>query len=289
MRIFVTGGTGFLGSHFIRQALGAGFEVVSLRRSGSSTAITLPFEPEWVDGTLGSLSYSALEGFDAVVHFASNGVSPQKTDWRTAVDVNVLQSVSFIDHACKAGVPRILLSGSCFEFGGAAEEYDFIPANAPLRPQGPYAASKAAFTLLAGAMAQTSDSEFVLLRPFHFYGEGQHPDNFWPALRRAALAGEDFDMTAGEQIRDYQTVEETAESFLETLRRWPGEKGTMHVRNLGSGSPVQLKDFALRFWMEWNAKGSLKIGTLPYRTNEVMRYLPEIKQPWNKTSQTTVS
>jgi nucleoside-diphosphate-sugar epimerase len=277
MRIFVTGGTGFLGSHFLNHALNSGFEVTALRRPCSNTAIPLPQQPKWVDGTLGGVEQRALEGFDAIVHLASNGVSPQKTDWETAVDVNVSQSACLIEKACKAGVPKILLSGSCFEYGDSGAEYEFIPANAPLRPNGPYAASKAAFSLLAGAMARSSQSEFVLLRPFHFYGEGQHPANFWPALRKAALTGKDFEMTAGEQIRDYQTVGETAESFLETLRRWPGEKGKMHVKNLGSGKPIRLIDFAHRFWEEWNAKGRLETGSISYRHNEVMRYVPEIK------------
>ena len=279
MRIFVTGGTGFLGSHFIKQACESGMEVRALRRPGSRTVIAIPNGPDWLDGTLDDFPDSALQDVDAVVHFASNGVSPQKTDWQTAVDINVSKSIAFIAAACKAGVPRILLSGSCFEFGVAAEEFDFIPADAPLRPQGPYAGSKAAFAVLAEAMAKTSDSEFVLLRPFHFYGEGQHPDNFWPALRKAALSGEDFDMTPGEQLRDYQPVEETADSFLAALRHWPGKKGTMHVANLGSGKPVQLKDFALHFWKKWDTKGRLRIGALPYRPNEVMRYVPEIEAP----------
>lgn len=274
MRLFVTGGTGFLGSHFLRRALAAGHELTVIRRNGSSPAIPLSIEPEWLECRLEDLTRHILSGYDAVIHFAANGVSPQKTDWKTATEVNVLHSTSLISNACEAGVPKILLCGSCFEYGSSGEAYEFIPANAPLQPRGPYAASKAAFSMIAESMARTSASEFVLLRPFHFYGEGQHPENFWPSLRAAALAGEDFEMTPGEQIRDFQPVEQTADGFLNTLINWPGCQGRMHAENLGSGSPVTLAEFATEMWNQWGARGTLKIGALPYRKGEVMRYVP---------------
>ena len=257
--------------------MAAGHELTALRRKGSSPAIPLSIEPKWLECRLDEVSVQTLSGYDALIHFAANGVSPQKTDWKTATEVNVLQSISLISNACDAGLPKILLCGSCFEYGSSGEKYDFIPANAPLKPHGPYAASKAVFTIIAESMARNSAPEFVLLRPFHLYGEGQHPENFWPALRAAALAGEDFEMTPGEQIRDFQPVEQTAEYFLGALHDWPGRRGCMLVKNVGRGFPVTLAEFATEMWNHWGARGKLKIGALPYRKGEVMRYVPMLE------------
>lgn len=276
MRLFITGGTGFLGSHFIQKALDAGHNVCAVRRSGKSPRISLSAEPNWIIKDLCEIDCNDLKGIDALVHFASHGVSPKKTDWESAMFVNVYLSTRLMQMAIQAGVPRILLCGSCFEFGISADNYDFIPPDAPLKPVGPYAASKAALSLIAASMAQSSDSEFVLLRPFHCYGDGQHEENFWPSLRKAAFSGDDFEMTLGDQIRDFQPVEETAANFLNTLDSWPGRKGEMVATNIGSGKPTRLADFAQKWWGIWRAKGKLKLGAIPYGSNEIMRYTPKL-------------
>lgn len=276
MRLFVTGGAGFIGAHFLRQAVAAGHEVVALRFPGTRPRIDVPAGVEWRDGDLGGLAAADLAGCGAVVHFAAYGVSPQKTDWATAFRVNVTAGVGLLEAAEQAGVGRILLCGSCMEYGRSGTRYERIPPDAPLEPTGAYAASKAAFSLAAASFARTSKAELVLLRPFHFYGEGQHPENLWPALRAAALGGADFEMSPGEQVRDFQPVENTAACFLAALARWPGRGGELHVANLGSGQPVTLREFASEWWRKWNARGSLRVGALPYREGEVMRFVPQI-------------
>jgi nucleoside-diphosphate-sugar epimerase len=276
MRIFVTGGTGFIGSHFIKAALEAGHHVVALRRPGSKTRIPLGKQPDWLDGELADVDGNHLADIDVLVHLAAQGVSPQKTDWNIAFEVNVRQSISLLATAVEAGVVRSVLCGSCFEFGRAAERYDKIPADAPLEPVGPYAASKAAFSMAAEALARQSSGTFALLRPFNIYGEGQHSSNFWPSLRDAARSGEDFKMTPGDQIRDFQSVRDVALEFLHQAERVTTTCPSFEKKNIGSGKPVSLADFAANWWRHWRAKGSLKIGDLPHRKDEIMRFVPEI-------------
>ncbi len=274
MRFFVTGGTGFIGSHFINLAQELGHEVVALRRPGSTPPIPLENEPEWHQHPLDEVPAAVLNGCDVLLHFAAQGVSPQATDWSTAFEVNVRQSISLFSAAEKARVPHLVACGSCFEYGKSGERYSEIPPDAPLEPVGPYAASKAAFSLAAESLARTSASAFTILRPFHLYGEGQHESNFWPSLRLAAQTGQDFPMTAGEQVRDYFPVEAAARTFLEAATSPPPQ--IFLLKNLGSGEPVSLAEFATRWWKSWSATGSLQIGKIPYRSNEVMRFVPKI-------------
>lgn len=280
MRILVTGGTGFLGSHFLNRALAQGHEVVAFRRPGAEPKIELANQPLWIESPWDAPDEAAWKGIDALVHLASAGVSPQPVDWPTALRVNVTESIGLLCRAEAAGVRKILLCGSCFEFGSAAQSYDRVPADAKLQPRGPYATSKASFSLAAAGYARTSLCSLVLLRPFHFFGDGQHESNFWPSLRRAALAGEDFPMTPGGQARDFQPVEETVADFLHTLEQWPGILGEMKSYNLGSGVETTLLEFARFWWERWRAKGKILAGALPYREGEVMRFVPKIEPPF---------
>ena len=275
MRLFVTGGTGFIGSYFLKLALAAGHEVVALRLPGTTPVIAISGCPVWIEAPLDQVPLDALHGCDTLVHFAAQGVSPQPTDWDISFEINVRQSLVLMAAALEARVPHLVACGSCFEYGRSGERYECIPADAPLEPVGPYAASKAAFSLAFGAMARSSNSGFTLLRPFHLFGEGQHSSNFWPALREAAQCGSDFSMTGGEQIRDYQPVEDVAAAFLKAAESTPSPDGLL-VRNLGSGDPIALRDFASSWWARWEAVGNLQIGALPYRGDEVMRFIPKI-------------
>ena len=254
----------------------AGHEVIALRRPGGVPRIPLVIQPTWVEGRLDDDWTEILRSCDALVHLAAHGVSPQPTDWNQSIDVNVRQSTLLSIRALEAGVAQIIACGSCLEFGRTGERFDFIPASAPLEPMGPYATSKALFALALGALARSSDASIQLLRPFHLYGEGQNQLNFWPSLRKAALAGEDYPMTLGEQIRDFQEVGSAAAAFVGALGTGNSNSGTLLTRNIGSGKAVTVREFAARCWLEWAAKGRLLCGDVPYRENEIMRFVPEV-------------
>src|SRR5262249_53414268 len=144
MNLFVTGATGFIGSHVVRRALAQGHTVWALRRPGARARVDLAPEPHWVEGSLSAAQLtSALERCSVLIHLAAVGVM-EAADWQTCFDVNVRQSLACWQLARRAGVRRFLVCGSCFEYGRSGERYDFIPPDAPLEPTGPYAASKAA-------------------------------------------------------------------------------------------------------------------------------------------------
>lgn len=275
MRIFLTGGTGFIGSHFVKIALQEGHEVHALRRSESSPRIPLDPEPNWIEGDLSCDPGEVLGECDAFVHLAAKGVTPQKATWEEIFRWNVLESVKLWNLAADRGVKQFVICGSCTEYGRSAERYSKIPASAPLEPVSGYGAAKAAASLAALAMSVERQIPVTVLRPFIVYGTGQHPANFLPSLMEAALAGQDFEMTPGEQIRDFHRVEDCAEDFLKALITQTPDPISI-VRNLGSGREMSLRDFARARWTELSAQGSLKIGAIPYRPNEVMRFVPEL-------------
>lgn len=275
MKIFLTGGTGFIGGHFLRLALAQGHKLVAQHRRGKF----LPsdqFNIRWTARPLDHLTVNDFEDCEVLVHFASPGVSPQAAEWPELLYWNVEVLVKLLATGKAAGVRRFIIAGTFAEYGRSADHYELIPPGAPLVPTNGYAASKAGGSIAATGYAIEHNLELAYLRIFSAYGVGQNESNFWPALRAAALTGSDFEMTPGGQIRDYVPVEAVAAAFLAALTNPTIRAGRPWFQNVGSGKPTTMRAFAEHWWRKWEAKGQLRVGALPYRANEVMRYVPEV-------------
>lgn len=277
MRIFVTGGTGFIGSYFLSSALDAGHEVLALRRtSNTTTPIALHHEPSWLECDLADLKESHLASCDVVVHLASAGVSPKTVGWDDLVAINVAGTSHVIGTAHRAGVKRVVVSGSCHEYGLTGMLYDFIHPNAPMAPTTLYAASKAASFHLATAYASTYGLELFYGRIFTTYGLGQYKGNFWPLLRRAALQNEDFPMTLGAQVRDFIPVATVASKLLDACQTLAISPGKPRVENIGSGVPLTLLEFAQQEWLRLGGRGKILPGAVAERPGDVQRLVANI-------------
>jgi nucleoside-diphosphate-sugar epimerase len=277
MRLFLTGGTGFIGSHVLAAALAAGHQVRALRRSpASAPVIPLPRQPQWCEGDLASLTAGDLAGVEAVLHLASAGVSPKPASWEELVQANVAGSLRLLERAAEAGVRRCVVAGSSHEYGNAARRYEAIPPDAPLEPLSAYGASKAAAFQLLRTFAIEQRLELFYGRIFTSYGEGQFEGNFWPSLRRAALAGDDFPMTSGRQVSDFIPVAAVAVHLLEACTRPDIRAGVPLVTNIGSGTATSLLAFAAAEWERLGATGRLRPGVLPGRPDQIERYVPDL-------------
>lgn len=275
MKIALTGGTGFIGSHFLKQALAEGHTILAIRRSPTSQPrIHLDQEPIWLDRGLDEVRSEELEGCEVLVHLAAHTGNVPYDSLSNCLRWNLIAVIELFEQARQAGIKRFIVAGSCFEYGRSAERYLEIPSEAPLEPTNSYAASKAAASIALKQWAEEHQLTLEILRVFHVYGEGELETRFWPSLRRAALAGEDFPMTNGEQIRDFQPVEAVASAFLRRAMNITSSKNCQ-VYNLGSNSPMSIGEFARIWWEKSNARGFLDVGRLPYRAGEVMQYIPK--------------
>jgi len=274
MNIFLTGGTGFIGSHFLKHAIVEGHSVRALRRRATSkTRIPIDQQPEWLDHQLDEVAVEEIQGFDVLVHLAAHTANMPYDNLANCLRWNLLAVLNLFEQARLAGIKRFIVAGSCFEYGRSGERYTAIPTDAFLDPTNSYAASKASASIALKQWADQHNLSLEILRIFHVYGEGEPSTRLWPSLRRAALAGEDFPMTKGEQIRDFMHVSNVAKAFLQ---RATAQKYLQcpKIFNMSSGNPISIKDFAEYWWAEFCASGKLLFGACDYRTNEVMRYVP---------------
>jgi nucleoside-diphosphate-sugar epimerase len=278
MNIALTGGTGFIGSHFLKQALCAGHTVRAFRRSLSSKPrIPIAQQPEWLDRQLDEVLAEELEGCDVLVHLAAHTGNVPYDSLANCLRWNLMAVLALFAQARLAGIDRFVVAGSCFEYGRSGERYRAIPTDAPLEPTNTYAVSKASASIALCQWAEEHRISLDILRLFHVYGEGEPETRFWPSLKRAALAGEDFPMTEGAQIRDFISVQEVASIFLQRAVLHASTSPGANVFNVGSGNPVSLKEFAEKHWAALGAKGNLLPGRLACRDREVMRFAPGLE------------
>ena len=278
MQIFLTGGTGFIGSHFLNQAHARGHGVIALRRNPKSKPkIKLRSEPVWLDKCISEVSSQDMLACDVIVHLASFGVSPKPSTWQDSFKVNVLDTMHLLKTANAAGIRGAIAAGSCAEYGSSGLNYDFIPVDAPLEPKGAYASSKAAASIAIRSFTESAGMSLIYGRIFSAFGEGQFEKNLWPSLKKSALEGSDFEMTPGEQIRDFIRVEDVARWFIQALEHISLQREISSFWNVASGSPISIREFCENWWQKFQARGQLLVGAIQYREGEIMRYVPEVK------------
>ena len=279
MRILLTGGTGFVGSHFIKVAIQNYKKIYAIKRNKSSKAkIDLIEEPQWIIKDFSQLNLSDLNDFDILIHLASHSTNVPYDSLENCLKFNVFDTLNLFNRAYDAGIRKFIVTGSSFEYGKKGEEFDFIPPDAPLFPTQTYPASKAAASIILTQWALSKDVSLKILRLFQVYGEGEFHTRLWPSLKEKALRGHDFKMTLGDQIRDFISVEDVAERIIIEAENMIQER--ISIKNIGSGKPKKLKDFVLEVWEQFEAKGKIELGAIAYRNNEVMRYVPNIHEEY---------
>lgn len=278
MKIFLTGGTGFIGSHVLKQLIDSDIEVIAHRRKESSNPnISIEGSVNWLTKPVSDIAPLDFTGVDVLLHLASHSVQYPFDTLEKNIHFNVVEPLSMFDKAHQSGVTKFVVAGSCFEYGSSGERYEYIPTEAPLEPTNDYATSKVMSYLAFRQFALNKGVSLSYQRIFHAFGEGQTENRLWPSIKNAAREGKDLQLTPGEQIRDFIPVEKVAKRLIQATVSIMKSENTISVDNIGSGSPQSIAQFAKYWWNYWGATGSLRLGALPYRDNEVMRFVPKVE------------
>ena len=158
MRIFLTGGTGFIGSHFINLALEQGHSVCAIRRTKSSNPrIKLLKDPTWITKNYIDIETVDLQDIDVLVHLAAHSANVPYDTLENCIKYNVVEPLKMLKLAESVGVKKFVIAGSCFEYGISGEKFDYIPSDAALEPTQTYPASKALSSIAFGQFAMEFD------------------------------------------------------------------------------------------------------------------------------------
>jgi len=283
MKLAVTGATGFIGTHVLRKAVAAGYQVRALCRENSNRRRVEHLPVEWIVGDIATTASwdELLDGADSLVHLAAAGVA-NLNDAFDAVRTNLPSHLLLFQAAARHGVRRLVLAGSCFEYGRTGDRIGLrgLREDDPLDPMNAYAAAKAAATLLAGPLTRDLGLECFILRPFHTYGEGELATRLIPAVIHACQAGQPVRTTDGRQVRDLVHVGDVAEAFLRAIQAdWSQasqEPGTC-VINVGTG-----RGTSIRAAVECLARlcgrdpAEVEFGAIPHRPHEMWRLVADV-------------
>jgi nucleoside-diphosphate-sugar epimerase len=273
--IALTGATGFLGRHLAPAAVAAGHSVRGLVVREGPRA---PGSVEAIDGDLGDpfALRALLDRADVLVHLAAAGVQSRDRDWTRMAAVNLVQPLALLDEAARAGVERVVLAGTCLEYTGHGRLPDALAPEArcdessPTEPADPYGATKAAGGQLQRARARELGLGAWYLRFASMYGPGDDPAKLLPSAIRAAAARETFEMTGGEQVREWLHVDDAVRALIAAIEIGPPEPSTM--LNVGTGEGVRLRDVVAAVFEIAGADASLvRAGARPYRSGDVHR------------------
>lgn len=270
MRIALTGGSGFIGSHLLELAVEKNTCVTALRRGEKSNGYYVQGENiTWVDSHFDKIGPNSLRGTDILVHLATHSGNPPYDSIIECFKQNVCLMLELFEQAYKSGIRYFIVAGSCFEYGNTNSLS--LTSDSGLKPNSSYACSKAMASLLLEQWAEERCVDLTIVRLFHVFGEREFEKRLWPTLVRYALNGRDLPMTNGEQVREFTYVRDVARELLRRCHMIPdGTKG-FRILNLGSKNGVTIREFADYWWKRLDAKGSLIYGAIPYRENELMR------------------
>jgi len=238
-RILVTGGCGFIGSEFVRQGAGSGYDIVVV------DALTYAGDAERLGDVRGRFRLRVADIGDAaqmakvfqkerpagVIHFAAEThVDRSILEAHPFIRTNIEGTLTLLD-ACRRQRIGRFVHISTDEVYGEIRRGSFKETS-PLAPNSPYAASKAAADLLVKSYMRTYGFPAIIVRPSNNYGPWQYPEKLVPVVILRALQGQYIPVYArGHNVREWLHVSDCAKAVWKIF-----EKGRIgEVYNVGSG------------------------------------------------------
>lgn len=250
MKVLVTGGGGFIGSHIVKQLIVAGHEPVVYDDFSTNKRSQGLGSVEVIEGDVRDSKklLESLSGVDAVIHMAAFiSVEESVKDPLKYMENNVLGAGSVLTAMREAGVKKIVFSSSATVYG----EPKSLPITEdfPLSAANPYAASKIASEAICESFFQTDGFDVSILRYFNPYGPGEAHDpetHAIPNFIKAAMEKKPIPLYwKGEQIRDFIYVEDLAAAHIAVLGQESGiknQEGSFEIYNVGTEKGVKIVD-----------------------------------------------
>src|ERR1700686_1946166 len=277
MRILVTGGAGFIGSHLVEKLLSLGHNVAILDdfndfydpgiKRQNIAAVAKDIAIHHLDlrdrGTVRNLFHR--EKFEAIAHLAARaGVRPSIQNPQLYYDTNVDGTLHLLDAARVTGVERFIFASSSSVYGNS-KTVPFSEDRQLIQTLSPYGATKIAGEFLCSTYSHLYGIRVVALRYFTVYGPRQRPDLAIHQFTQKICAGQPIDQFGdGTTRRDYTYIDDIIQG---TMAAFKYDGPTFDIFNLGESETIQLRD--LIAGIENSLGEKAKINRLPKQPGDM--------------------
>ena len=250
MRVLVTGGAGFIGSHLAEALLARGDQVAILdcfepfyaeevKRRNLAPALAGGGSLIEADLRDAGAFLAALRSFgpELVVHLAARaGVGPSLEQPALYLELNVTATLNVLEACRQAGVERLVVASSSSVYG-LNRSVPFKESDRTAAPASPYGATKAATELLCHTYHHLHGLGITCLRFFTVYGPRQRPDMAIHKFARLLAAGRPVKLYGTGSARDYTYVSDAVDGVVRSIDRVDG----FRLYNIGSGRRIELE------------------------------------------------
>jgi nucleoside-diphosphate-sugar epimerase len=268
MRIAVTGAAGFIGRHVLAELSKHPVDVVAVVRKDGPAG--LPPGPEIFPLELQNPpdnTFDLLGRPDVLIHLAWGNLPNYRSLHH--IEQELPMQYRLLSSLVRAGLPALVVSGTCFEYGDRSGR---LSEDLETRPITPYGYAKDALRRQLEFLREKHVFALTWMRLFYLYGTGQAESSLWPQLNLSIARGEKtINMSGGEQLRDYLPVAVAARHMV----RMALLRADIGVVNVCSGRPISVRRL-VEDWIKenrWEIK--LNLGHYPYPDYEPMAFWGE--------------
>jgi len=268
-RIAITGVSGFIGRHVVAEFLTHDVEIVAITRD----ATKLNRLPKTVSIIEMDIARPASDCFaqigcpDILIHLAWDGLPNYKSLHH--FETELPKQYHFLKAMISAGLPSLLVTGTCFEYGMQSGP---LSENMPTKPNNPYGFAKDVLRRQLEFLKLDKPFNLTWARLFYLYGEGQSENSLFSQLKKSVLQGDKvFNMSFGEQLRDYLPVTDVAKQIV-VLALARKDIGAI---NICSGKPISVRGLVEQWLKENDWSIALNLGYYPYPDYEPMAFWGE--------------
>jgi len=271
VKILVTGATGFIGNHLIKELLkNQSIKVIATSRDKEKAKNFKWFnQVDYIPYDFNLLDNSNLYEFfnkpDKVIHLAWDGLPDY--DNLIHIEKNLLNHYKFIKNMIENGLKDITITGTCFEYGmvnGCLSE------NMNTKPLNSYAIAKDSLRKFIEELNKKFDFDYKWIRLFYMYGEGQSQKSLISLLDKAIENGDkEFKMSSGEQLRDFSHIDDVVKNILLISNQ---DLYKNQVINCCSGKPISIRRLVEKYLKEKKCDLKLNLGFYPYPNYEPIAF-----------------
>lgn len=263
MRVFLTGGTGFIGRYVVKHLEKEGSNILLLTPVSKENIFSV-IKSKKVDIVSGDLSdidrwETKLKQFkpDTTIHLAWEGIPDYGV--KTSIK-NLKYGLNLFEELAEIGCKKIICTGSCWEYG---QNQGKISEDSPIKSSNAFTAAKNALHCLGREIARENNIQFIWTRLFYVYGPGQRGKSLIPYIIKYIKEGKKPKIKTPSARNDFIYVEDVAKAIVAILKKC--NRSTVY--NIGSGYSTSIQDIFKIVYSKLNLQHKLK--NEPFNTENI--------------------